>query len=334
MTSQSTKKQTEPIVRRKQPIIFWIFLVFAIPATIFVGLYSAGYRYAVETKTLTRTAAISLISSPKRATVVLNGNTQTETTPYIQTTPAGTYHILITKEGYQSWEKRMNIDSGKSIVFSDVVLFYQKPIVTALKNDTSTANFSFELGRIETTETPITSNSENAAVLVEKGFTKPEDLRLISGGQKLLLADKKNDRTYILDSLEDESYEHWIEGNLTDIEWIENNSFIYAVGTDLWLYQVSTKNTDLIVRGSQSITSLGAHHSGQYFYYTTPSGLYAVEYDSRDKRQIWKLLEEQNVFIDAVKNNGRIITVVDTQDINAIGNKKSVELYEQDTLLP
>ena len=184
----------------------------------------------------------------------------------------------------------MNIVPGKSIVFSDIVLFYKTPIVKEVVDSESATNFSFEFGRIETVESPVTATSDDATYILEKGFTNLDTLRFISGGSKTLLVDQKNDRTYIVDSLKDENYDTWIEGAVTDVEWVEKNSFLYATGTDLWLYRVDTRNQDLIVRGSQVITSLGTHHSGQYFYYTTESGLYAVEYDSRDKRQIWNLL--------------------------------------------
>ncbi len=325
---------SQSIIKHKQPIIFWIFLLFAVPATIFIAFYSAGYRYSTETRTLSRTAAISLISIPKRATVTLNGVQQTQTTPYVQATAAGTYHMVVKKDGYQTWEKRMNITPGKSIVFSDIVLFYTQPIVTQLTDATAATNFAFEFGRIETTTSTIVAGSAEAKTLTEKGFTNLDQLSIVRGGSKLLLIDTNNDRTYILNSLEDETYSTWIEGAVTSTSWVEKNSFVYTIGTDLWLYRVDTKNMDLIVRGSQIITSVGVHHSGQYFYYTTEHGLYAVEYDSRDKRQVWTLLEEPQVFIDSVKNNGRIIIIKNTPDSTTIQNKKSVELYEQDTLLP
>jgi hypothetical protein len=326
---------SQSIIKRKQPIIFWIFLAIAIPATIIVALFSAGYRYNTETRSLTRTAAISLISMPKRATVTLNGEVQSQTTPYIQTTPAGTYHITVTKDGYQAWEKQMNIVPGKSIVFSEIVLFYQEPIVTDVTDSEATTNFAFEFGRIETRDSQVKRGSEDATILEKKGFTDLDELRLITGGSKTLLVDQKNDRTYIVNGLDDETYDIWIDGAITSASWVEKNSFIYGTGTDLWLYQIDTKNMDLIVRGSQAITSVGVHHSGQYFYYTTESGLYAVEYDSRDKRQIWTLWKGAGQFIESVKNNGRIVILTDTQDPTvSVDRKTSVELYEQDTLLP
>lgn len=326
---------SQSIIKHKQPIIFWIFLLFALPATIFIALYSAGYRYNTETHALSRTAAISLISIPKRATVTLNGVQQTQTTPYVQATAAGTYHMVVKKDGYQTWEKRMNITPGKSIVFSDIVLFYSKPVAKQLTTTNSGTNFSFDFGQIKTADSIIIKNSNEAATLTAKGFVDPTTLRLITGGQKQLLVDQKNDRTYILNGLDDKEYDTWINGVVSDLEWVEKNSFVYSIGTDLWLYRVDTKNMDLIVRGSQKITSLGAHHSGQYFYYTTESGLYAAEYDSRDRRQVWTLLSGANIFIDAVKNNGRILILSDTQDPTvSIVKKQTVELYEQDTLLP
>ncbi len=335
MTSQSSDKpeQRGYTVQRKQPIIFWVFIVIAIPALLFVGVYSAGYRYNKETRSLTRTAAISLISTPKNATVSLNSEVQAETTPYIKTASAGAYRITVSKPGYHTWEKQTTITPGKSIVFPDIVLFYseltQKPFVETR----SLLENSLEITKIDTVTEAASKLANAERILSEQGFSNIEQLQVITGGPKLLLVDPKAARTYVLKDINDTDYTTIIDGAITDATWIDKNTLLYASGTDLWLYQLDPKNMDLIARVGTPITSVGAHSSGQYFYYTTNAGLYAVEYDSRDRRQTWTLLSAQNIFIDHIRNNGRTIVTTNTQDPTATATKNSIDLYEADTFL-
>lgn len=111
----------------KRPIrqlIFATFIALFVVGAPVVVLYTAGYRYNPRNGHIVRTGVLSVSSTPRGATILLDGATTGRTTPYVFTrmTP-GTYSVTLTRDGYHTYEDDITVESGKSAYVSDIALF-------------------------------------------------------------------------------------------------------------------------------------------------------------------------------------------------------------------
>jgi hypothetical protein len=88
-----------------------IFLVSA-PAIIF---YTAGYRYDWDKGEVQKTGVISIKAQPKNAKVFLNGVKLDKELPMrLSNRAPGTYQLKISKQGYHTWQKNIEVNSKKT----------------------------------------------------------------------------------------------------------------------------------------------------------------------------------------------------------------------------
>jgi len=126
---------------RKFLFLFFVF-AFAI-ITPLVSLYAAGYKLSFSGKLLQKTGMLIIDSSPDGARIIINGKSRQNIVNKIKSkffnsaklqnilkTPAkikglmpGEYTIKLEKEGYWSWEKKLEIRPGNSTFAEDIVLF-------------------------------------------------------------------------------------------------------------------------------------------------------------------------------------------------------------------
>lgn len=89
-----------------------LIFTFVIIATLVVILFAKGYRFAFNTGKIefAGTGLLALKSSPDGAQVFIDGKLTTATNNTINLIP-DEYEVKITKEGYFSWQKRINIEA-------------------------------------------------------------------------------------------------------------------------------------------------------------------------------------------------------------------------------
>lgn len=102
------------MTKRHRTIVFWactaIFFILA-PAIFF---YSQGYRVDLTAKRITQTGALYIKTKPSGARILINGKPAKKTDAIFGSTLEdnllpGTYAIQVTKDGYQSWERNLNV---------------------------------------------------------------------------------------------------------------------------------------------------------------------------------------------------------------------------------
>lgn len=101
------------------------FFFIAAPTII---LYSNGYTYDWQKKSIQLTGVLYLKSYPRNATIFLNNKEQGSTPLQISHLIPGDYDIRIEKEGYHSWQKKLTVNSGYTTFAEDVTLFKSQPI--------------------------------------------------------------------------------------------------------------------------------------------------------------------------------------------------------------
>ncbi len=104
---------------RVRKILFLIFFSIFLAGAPLLVLYTAGYRLNFTTFRVQQTGVIALSSTPRGATVFLNGVDTGAKTPYvIQRLSPGSYTVSITKDGFRSWEQRVDVSSGATTYIS------------------------------------------------------------------------------------------------------------------------------------------------------------------------------------------------------------------------
>jgi hypothetical protein len=96
-----------PFHRRILPWIFAIVFIVAAPSLVF---YTAGYRWNPKKEKIERNGTLIVDSLPQDARLFLNERDTGETSPVtLQNVSPGKYTITLTKEGYHSWQKRLDV---------------------------------------------------------------------------------------------------------------------------------------------------------------------------------------------------------------------------------
>src|SRR5512136_336523 len=102
------------MTKKSRTILFSICVfLFLVIASISV-LYSQGYRFDFADKKLTQTGGFYIKTNPKQAYIYLNGESEKKTdflfgSALIENLIPKKYKIEAKKEGYQSWEKTLEI---------------------------------------------------------------------------------------------------------------------------------------------------------------------------------------------------------------------------------
>lgn len=118
-----------PIDRRL--IYFVVSLLILFMAATGVILFARGYNFNFKEKTFTKTGIISISSVPTQASVYLNDTLVTATNNTLNNILPGKYKIRVTKEGYTSWEKEVEVQ--KEVVTPlEIVLFPSVPDLSPL----------------------------------------------------------------------------------------------------------------------------------------------------------------------------------------------------------
>ena len=103
---------------------FYIYIgLFSLAAPLVV-LYTAGYRFDFLNQRLVQVGALIVSSVPKGATVSLDGQEQPGRTPLInKRLLPGSYELTLSKDGYQSWQREIVVQSRQTTEVQNAVLF-------------------------------------------------------------------------------------------------------------------------------------------------------------------------------------------------------------------
>lgn len=86
-------------------------LVIGLAATIAIYL-AKGYRFSPKDGTILGTGILSITSIPDQASIYLDDHLTTATNANINSLPPKTYSVRIVKEGFISWEKKVEVRKG------------------------------------------------------------------------------------------------------------------------------------------------------------------------------------------------------------------------------
>ncbi len=236
--------------KKTRRIIFYIFLILFIGLAITITLYALGYNLSLQKKPLTVTGAFYFKSQPKKADIFINEENRGTTNKFIGGMNPGQYNIKISKPGYSTWKKKIEVEPKIVTKISDILLI-PKEINLEKTIDYKVKNFY------------ISQNSEKAIYLTAP---KPT-LRLIDFLKKTdvqIYPDKENQ--FLLPAL----------SSLSQIKWSSHNQNLLLNFKDNSLYALNLNN-------SNQITNIKASTFHKYnfkdvtFHPTDPNKIYFLD---------------------------------------------------------
>lgn len=122
-------------LRLRRGLYYLYVLLFLVTAPTVV-LYTAGYRFDFRTQSLVKTGALSVTTVPRGAELLLSGDEQLTKTPsLLKNVIPGTYELTLSKEGYHSWQRQIQVNSRETTFVDEVVLFLDSESVGQIVED-------------------------------------------------------------------------------------------------------------------------------------------------------------------------------------------------------
>ena len=114
----------------KRSVISILIILAIAGLSLGVITYSRGYRINTLQKSLSSTGILSASSYPDKASIWIDGKLISATNSSINLSP-GWYNVRISREGYQSWEKKIRIQ-GEIVSQLDSLLIPTNPSLRAI----------------------------------------------------------------------------------------------------------------------------------------------------------------------------------------------------------
>jgi len=116
------------MTKKTRKILFFFFLVLFLFSAPVIILYSQGYRFDFEKKSLTKTGGLFLKVIPRQVEIYLNEKFVKKTdfffgSAFIENLLPKKYKIQIRKEGYHPWEKVLEIKEKEVTEAKNIILF-------------------------------------------------------------------------------------------------------------------------------------------------------------------------------------------------------------------
>ena len=174
-------------------ILFWLLVLLFLATTPIAILYSQGYRFDQKKMIFVHSGLITIKSLPSSLNIYLDGKPQsTKSLDIINNSVTvgglrpGNYHIQANLDGYSSWEKNVEVHSGLSTEFWNVVLAKQNPEIKELESHNTVSFFPSPFGK----KTAYFENLEKGISLWVTDFKKNETHLVYSGSDVLFSEDK------------------------------------------------------------------------------------------------------------------------------------------------
>lgn len=114
-------RRTVPFYRRILPWIFAIVFLAVAPALIF---FTSGYRWNSNKGQVERNGTVILDSTPREARILIDGRLIADETPVtLQDISPGLHRFAISKDGFSSWEKTLDVRAERVTFVNDIRLW-------------------------------------------------------------------------------------------------------------------------------------------------------------------------------------------------------------------
>jgi len=130
------------MTRNTRRIIFFGFVLIFLIVTPGVLLYATGYSFDWESKQLIKTGSFYFQSQPAGAQIKIDGKLIDTTPSYVSRLNPGQYQIQISKDGFLTWQKKLNIEEQITTEARNIFIIPQKlNLELVTDNVTSTKDY-------------------------------------------------------------------------------------------------------------------------------------------------------------------------------------------------
>lgn len=111
-----------------------LVLIFAF-GTSFLILKAYGYKFNLKAGKIQKSGMLLLKSDPKEAMIKINGEKKSDKSPYKLDILPSKIKVGISKEGYVTWEKTVDILPGLVTEEENIILFKKEPRISSLSDE-------------------------------------------------------------------------------------------------------------------------------------------------------------------------------------------------------
>ena len=160
------------IVARR--ILFYLFVTIFIVGAPLMVLFTAGFRYSLESGQLVRTGVLSINTDPRNVSIFIDGKDLEKSTPHVvKYLIPGSYQLRLERDGYHTWEGELDVYSGETSFLQDLLLF---------RDEDPALVFETEVDFL----TPSPNNTTVAYQVQQQGWSEVWLYELDSGLQRLI----------------------------------------------------------------------------------------------------------------------------------------------------
>lgn len=286
---------------RSRQYIFFVFLGLFVVAAPAIVLYTAGYRYSFAHHRILQTGLLLVETVPRGAHIFLDKQQMRERTPaVVDEVLPGTHILRLQKEGFLPWQKDVEVRSRETTFWKDVVLFADAPsVLTRLTQDPRARQTEPDAHVLETIRIRTTGDQVSVFQHTQEGARL---LALVPRGSYRVLASAlpqtvliQNEHTQHISLIETTGADRPILLSAKALFWewgpLQNPQLLHSDGFEISVYDRSTQNDQTLTRVSSPITGLAWHPAGSAVLYTQQTGLFAIETDERNARNLTLLAQ-------------------------------------------
>lgn len=110
-------------------IIGFLIAVAFVVAGFFIVTYAAGYTVDFKSKQISKTGLITVRSTTELSQIYVNSNKVGTKSVTLRNLEPGNYKIVVSKEGYQDWQKSIELKEQEAVLLDNIILFKKSPII-------------------------------------------------------------------------------------------------------------------------------------------------------------------------------------------------------------
>ncbi|MBI4122229.1 MAG: PEGA domain-containing protein [Parcubacteria group bacterium] len=308
------------LVHRRLLVLF-LFLLFIAAAPLTV-LYASGYRYNTRLGRIEQAGLLFVTTKQKGIRVVVDGQTYDIGRQLrLDHLRPRAYDILLEKDGYHSWNKRLDIYEGQTTYIRDVLLFADAlpVLVGPVADDLSLADnleaeapllsiplikdvqpdgqafwvLADDPGKQRTFLYHVSERSARPRFLLSLPYSTDMRIADVDGGF-LTVMDTSGKQLHLIDANTDLPVITTLPGTHAFAWSPSHEELLTATDYEVMVHQLQNGHTqELVVRLSSPIGDIAWHEAERHVFYTSHDALFVAERDSRDQRNVVELTAAQ-----------------------------------------
>ncbi|MDX9893274.1 MAG: PEGA domain-containing protein [Patescibacteria group bacterium] len=245
-----------------------------------ISLYASGFKYNFKTGRLEKTGIIYIDSKPKGSEIYINNEPAGKTPKRFSRMLPESYQITVQKQGYYSWQKELEVQSGLTTFAKNIILFKQTLPISLVEGQIIIFEISpnkekifYSLDKAEMAELRLlnikTGDDFLVAVLDKKTYNQLEFIEWSPSQQKIVIRQLVGDfNKYLIfdvDTLKTKDLFDITSLNFDKISWDKtNDAFLYGRRQEV-LYQINLAENNTSPILSANITDFAVTND-QIFY--------------------------------------------------------------------